>query len=93
MLEEEVHFFELDYWEHLVLRHNLDVTHIEKKVCYSLLGTLFNIPGKTKDGIGTPLDLIELGVQKELALKLGEKQTYLLPTCFTLTKGEKHVLC
>ena len=54
--------FELEYWEHLVLRHNLDVTHIEKNVCDSLLSTLLNITGKTKDKIGTRLDLIEMGV-------------------------------
>ena len=25
-------FFELPYWEHNILRHNLDVMHIEKNV-------------------------------------------------------------
>ena len=38
-------FFELEYWEHLVLRHNLDVMHIEKNVSDSLISTLLNIPG------------------------------------------------
>ena len=63
-------FFELEYWEHLVLQHNLDVIHTEKNVCDSLLDTLFNIPRRTKDGIRTRLDLIEMGVRKELLLKL-----------------------
>ena len=42
-------FFELPYWSTLKLRHNLDVMHIEKNICDSILGTLMNIPGKTKD--------------------------------------------
>ena len=86
-------FFKLEYWEHLVLRHNLDVSHIENNICDSLLGTLLNIPGKTKDEIGTRLDLIEMGVRKELAPKVGEKRTYLPPASFTLTKEEKRVMC
>ena len=44
-------FFELEYWSILLIRHNLDVMYIEKNVCDSLIGTLLNIPGKTKDGI------------------------------------------
>ena len=40
--------FELPYWKSLMLRHNLDVMHIEK-IYVSILGTLLNIDGKTKD--------------------------------------------
>ncbi|XP_057518337.1 uncharacterized protein LOC130799249 [Amaranthus tricolor] len=42
-------FFDLPYWEHNILRHNLDVMHIEKNVCDNLLGTLMNMDGKSKD--------------------------------------------
>ena len=41
-------FFQLEYWKHLVLRQNLDVMHIEKNVCNNIIGTLLNIPRKTK---------------------------------------------
>ena len=86
-------FFELEYWKYLVLCQNLDVMHIEKNVCHSLLGTLFNILGKLKDVIGTRLDLIELSVRKKLAPNVGEKRTYLPPACFMLTKEKKRTLC
>ena len=62
-------------------------------MCDSLLGTLLNIPKKTKDEIETRLDLIELGVWKELAPKVSEKQTYLPSAYFMLTKEGKCVLC
>ena len=42
-------FFYLPYWKHLLVRHNLDVMHIEKNVCESLIGTLLNIPGVVGD--------------------------------------------
>ncbi|KAM6553910.1 hypothetical protein CsatB_014672 [Cannabis sativa] len=59
-------FFELEYWEHLVLRHNFDVMHIEKNVSDSLINTLFNIPGRSKDGIKSRLDLKEMGIRGNL---------------------------
>ncbi|KAI5317435.1 hypothetical protein L3X38_037142 [Prunus dulcis] len=44
-------FFGLEYWKYLPVRHVLDVKHIEKNVCDSIIGTLLEIPGKNKDGI------------------------------------------
>ncbi|XP_021728453.1 uncharacterized protein LOC110695539 [Chenopodium quinoa] len=35
-------FYNLEYWEHNLLRHNLDVMHIEKNVCDNILNTLLN---------------------------------------------------
>ncbi|GKA97662.1 hypothetical protein Tco_0825556 [Tanacetum coccineum] len=42
-------FFDLPYWEFNLIRHNLDVMHIEKNVFDNLIGTLLNLDGKTKD--------------------------------------------
>ena len=44
-------FFDFPYWTNLHVQHCLDVMHVEKNVCDSLLGTLLNIKGKTKDGL------------------------------------------
>ncbi|BBH07076.1 hypothetical protein Prudu_018896 [Prunus dulcis] len=44
-------FFELPYWSKLKLRHNLDVMHVEKNVFDTLVGTILDIEGKTKDTI------------------------------------------
>lgn len=86
-------FFRLDYWKYLPIRHVLDVMHIEKNVCQSLIGTLLNIPGATKDGFATRMDLVEGGLRPELAPKIGEKRTYLPPACYTLSKDEKKRVC
>ena len=51
--------------------------HIEKKVCDSIVGTLLNILGKTKDSLASLLDLVEIEVRLELALQFSEKRTYL----------------
>ncbi|XP_060195087.1 uncharacterized protein LOC132624303 [Lycium barbarum] len=57
-------FFELPYWVHNKLRHNLDVMHIDKNLCDSLLGTLLDIPGESKDHINSRYDLQEMGTRK-----------------------------
>ena len=59
-------FFELPYWSKLDVRHCKDVMHMENNVCDSIIGTLLNIKGKTKDGINACKDLVEMGVRFEL---------------------------
>ena len=46
--------------------HSLDVMHIRKNVCESLLGTLFNMPERTKDGPKARADLKSMGIRQEL---------------------------
>ncbi|GKA54836.1 hypothetical protein Tco_0753785 [Tanacetum coccineum] len=48
----------------------LDVMHIEKNVCESLVGLLLNFLGKTKDGVNVRNDMEDMGIQPELAAKL-----------------------
>ena len=48
---------------------NLDVMHIEKKVCDNIVGTLLNDPMKSKDTVKACLDLEDLNICKELWLK------------------------
>ncbi|XP_034690539.1 uncharacterized protein LOC117918124 [Vitis riparia] len=66
--------------------------HIEKNVCESIIGTLLNIPGKTKDGVKSRLDLLEMGLRPDLAPRFGLKRTYLPPACYTLSRKEKKIV-
>ena len=50
--------------------HSLDVMHITKNVCESLLGTLLNMPERTKDGPKARADLQSMGIREELHVKL-----------------------
>ncbi|CAN6539673.1 unnamed protein product [Malus baccata var. baccata] len=61
--------FELPYWSKLKLRHNLDVMHIEKNVFDTLVGTILDIEGKTKDTIEARLDLERMGIRSSLWMK------------------------
>ncbi|TYK05501.1 hypothetical protein E5676_scaffold83G002130 [Cucumis melo var. makuwa] len=70
-----------------------NVMHIEKSVCANLISTLLDIPGKTKDGVKSRLDLVELNIRSELAPQLGEKKIFLPPACYTLSRAEKLSFC
>ena len=59
-------FFMLPYWKHVLLRHSLDVMHIEKNVCDNIIGTLLAQQGKSKDNMKARLDLQKMGIRKEL---------------------------
>ncbi|KAL5581536.1 hypothetical protein UlMin_013978 [Ulmus minor] len=78
----------------LLVRHNLDVMHIEKNVCESLIGTLLNIPGKTKDGENAKLDMVTMGIRESLKPILEEGKMIFLPVaCYTLSRSEKRQFC
>ena len=59
-------FGELPYWRSLYVRNFLDVMHIEKNVFESVIGTLLNIQGKSKDSLKARKDLIQMGIRIEL---------------------------
>ena len=59
-------FFQLSYWETLILHHNLDVMHIEKNICDSMVDTLLSIDGKSKDNMNSHLDLQAMGIRDQL---------------------------
>ena len=62
-MEEKVDFFYLLYWSNLDVRQCIDVMHVEKNACDSVIGALLNIQGKTKDGLNTRQDLAEMGIR------------------------------
>ncbi|KAL6279600.1 hypothetical protein ACE6H2_016481 [Prunus campanulata] len=86
-------FFDLEYWKYLPVRHALDVMHIEKNVCDSIIGTLLEIPGKNKDGIAAWLDLLNMGVKIDLQPEYGERRTRLPPGPWNLSRAEKRAVC
>lgn len=86
-------FFELEYWKYLLVRHMLDVMHIEKNVSESIIGTILDVAGKSKDGLNSLSDLKDMGIKEELQPRDLENGTYLPPACFKLSKEEKIKFC
>ena len=64
--------------------------HIQKNICDSILGTLLNIEGKTKDTFNARQDLEDMNIRKELHLIKRSDGKYVMPAaCYTLSKAER----
>ncbi|GJW63126.1 putative transposon, En/Spm-like protein [Tanacetum coccineum] len=83
----------LRYWRHNSVPHCIDLMHVEKNVAKSLVETLLNVLGKTKDRVNARWDLAELGVKPELFAMQEEDKTTLPPAGYTLTNAEKDIFC
>ncbi|KAK9271777.1 hypothetical protein L1049_002141 [Liquidambar formosana] len=78
----------------LLLRHNLDVMHIEKNICESIIGTLLHVKGKSKDGLKSRKDLKDMCIRNELhPQERGNNVNYLPPAPHMLSKTEKQIFC
>ncbi|KAJ0492169.1 putative Transposase-associated domain-containing protein [Helianthus annuus] len=86
-------FFELPYWPKLLIRHNIDVMHVEKNVCENVLGTLLNIEGKTKDTDKARLDLEDMNIRKELHLVRKNDHWVKPHASYVLTRDERKQFC
>ncbi|TYJ98261.1 uncharacterized protein E5676_scaffold203G00030 [Cucumis melo var. makuwa] len=61
--------------------------------CGKKCGTLLDIPGKSKDGMNTRLDLVEMNIRPELAPMVSGNNTYIPAACYTLSREEKYRFC
>ncbi|CAN6712891.1 unnamed protein product [Malus baccata var. baccata] len=77
---------------HLLIRHNLDVMHIEKNICDSVVGTLLDIE-KSKDGLAARADLEVLNIRRSQHPRREGNRTFLPPALFTLKREEKTAFC
>jgi hypothetical protein len=89
MWKKQSIFCDLPYWKDLDVRHSIDLMHVEKNVCESLLRTLLNINRKTRDHEHAWADLKKMGIRHELCLDDLVKGTELPTSCITLLKHEK----
>jgi hypothetical protein len=60
-LKKLIFFRYLPYWQELEIDHAIDTMHVAKGVLESTVGTLLDIPGKTKDGLRACKDQQKFG--------------------------------
>jgi hypothetical protein len=89
MWKKQSIFWELPYWKDLDVRHSIDVIHVEKNVCESLLWTLLNTDGKIRDHGHARADLKKMGIKLELWLDDSVKGTELPTSYIILSKHDE----
>ncbi|XP_060190633.1 uncharacterized protein LOC132619889 [Lycium barbarum] len=66
----------------------------EKNICDSLLGTLLEIDGKSKDHVNSRYDLQEMGIRKELQpIEDNDRNVSLAQACFSMKPEQKRLFC
>ncbi|XP_043815296.1 uncharacterized protein LOC110620971 [Manihot esculenta] len=83
--------WDLPYWSSNMIRHNLDVMHIEKNVFENIFNTVMNVEGKTKDNIKSREDLNEICRRPEL--KKDPISGKYPKACYCLDNQSKMILC
>ncbi|XP_059306308.1 uncharacterized protein LOC132057715 [Lycium ferocissimum] len=88
-------FWELPYWKHNLLRHNLDVMHIEKNYFDNLFNTVMDVRDKTKDNIKARKDLMEYCRRQELHLQQSKNKNKIIKpkASYTFTLEDKRKIC
>jgi hypothetical protein len=62
-------FFEyLPYWKELDVRHAIYGMHVQKNMFESIIGTLLDTKGKTKEGLNSRVDLVNLRIKRNYIL-------------------------
>ena len=85
-------FFQLEYWSTLQLKHNLDVMHIEKNVCDSVLGTLL-MNNNSKDTTYAREDLEKWKIRKPLWLQKKGNKSIKPHAKYSLTNADRKFFC
>jgi hypothetical protein len=68
--------------------------HVTKNVFDSIIGTLLDMPRKSKDGLKSRTDLVQFELRSELHPILRPNRKYFLPPAsYTLTAEEKKTFC
>ena len=82
-------FWDLPYWRTNLIRHNLDVMHIEKNVFDAVFGTLMDIKGKTKDGLKSRQDIHVMCDRPRIAVDPAMHTNSIPKAVYNLTKEEQ----
>ncbi|XP_045831211.1 uncharacterized protein LOC123922548 [Trifolium pratense] len=87
-------FWDLPYWSTNLIRHNLDVMHIEKNVFDNVFNTVMDIKGKTKDNLKARMDLKEYCNRRDLELKEQNNGKIIKPKAnYTFNLEQKRAIC
>ncbi|CAH9080376.1 unnamed protein product [Cuscuta epithymum] len=83
-------FWDLPYWKDLLLRHNLDVMHIEKNFFENIFYTILGVPGKSKDHTRGRMDMEQICHRPSMEMDRDGKYP---KAPFVLSNKQREVLC
>lgn len=86
-------FFQLEYWEHLLVRHNLDSMHIEKNVFDNIVHTILQVDNRSKDNVKARLDMKRFKIRTHLHVDETQEKPDLPEAMHYMNSDNKKVFC
>lgn len=87
-------FWELPYWKTNLIRHNLDVMHIEKNVFDNVFNTVMDVKDKTKDNEKARMDIKEYCRRRDLELVDQGNGKFLKPKAqYVFNVEQRKIVC
>ncbi|KAI0504324.1 hypothetical protein KFK09_015276 [Dendrobium nobile] len=87
-------FWTLPYWRTNLIRHNLDVMHIEKNFLDNIFNTIMDVKGKSKDNVKARMDIKEFCRRKNLELVTTTDGKLMKPKApYSFTLEQKRMIC
>ena len=85
-------FFELPYWKHVVIPHNLDVMHIESNLCNNILSWLLDDSRSNKFILNAHRDLERIGIRQSMHPQLEKNGKAKAPkSSYTMDNDKKDI--
>ncbi|XP_021735138.1 uncharacterized protein LOC110701823 [Chenopodium quinoa] len=86
--------WDLPYWKHLLVRHNLDVMHVEKNFFNQLIHTIMDVKKQSCDTPSARNDIAKYCKRPQLHLQEDDRGKEFMPKApFALDKAQRKVLC
>ena len=84
----------MPYWQHQLLRHNLDVMYIERHFFKNIINIVIDVQGKTKDNVKSRMNVADIYDREELHLQRGPNGRTVKPKAkFVLAIDKRRELC
>ncbi|XP_021762951.1 uncharacterized protein LOC110727678 [Chenopodium quinoa] len=86
--------WDLPYWKHLLVRHNLDFMHVEKNFFDQLIHTIMDVKKLSCDTPSAQNDIAKYCKRPQLHLQEDDRGKEFMPKApFALDKAQRKVLC
>ncbi|XP_051222138.1 uncharacterized protein [Lolium perenne] len=86
-------FFQLEYWQTLLVRYNLDIMHVQKNVFENIMNTILDVDQRSKDNLNARLDLEDMNIRTTHHADMTAPKPILPRASYQLLPQAKNIFC
>jgi hypothetical protein len=86
-------FFQLEYWPTLLVRHNLDIMHVQQNVFEKIVNTILDVDQRSKDNLNARLDLQDMNIRTALHADMTAAKPIIPRAVYQMLPQGKNIFC